>query len=224
MPDVSVSVNQANVTANITSPNITATIAQSNVTANITAATVTANVTTATISVNIAAGLPGPQGDTGATGPQGATGQGVPSGGTAGQVLSKIDSTDYNTEWVDQSGGGANTMTITAGENLAALDLIYIAADGLAYKADATSEAKEAIAIIQSEILTGADGTAYLGQCPVTGFIGLSVNGRYFLSPNTPGSITATIPSGAGQIVQQIGKAYSATALLFGPQDSILIA
>jgi hypothetical protein len=32
----------------------------------------------------------------------------VPSGGTAGQVLSKIDENDYNTQWVAQSGGGAS--------------------------------------------------------------------------------------------------------------------
>ena len=30
-----------------------------------------------------------------------AGGQGVPTGGTAGQVLAKIDSTDYNTEWIN---------------------------------------------------------------------------------------------------------------------------
>jgi hypothetical protein len=30
----------------------------------------------------------------------------VPVGGTAGQVLAKIDSANYNTEWVNQSGGG----------------------------------------------------------------------------------------------------------------------
>jgi hypothetical protein len=30
----------------------------------------------------------------------------VPVGGTAGQVLSKVDSTDYNTQWVTPSGGG----------------------------------------------------------------------------------------------------------------------
>jgi len=32
----------------------------------------------------------------------------VPTGGTAGQVLSKIDENDYNTQWVAQSGGGAS--------------------------------------------------------------------------------------------------------------------
>lgn len=31
---------------------------------------------------------------------------GVPTGGTTDQVLSKINSTDYNTHWVDPSGGG----------------------------------------------------------------------------------------------------------------------
>lgn len=36
----------------------------------------------------------------------GTPGVGVPSGGTTGQVLAKIDGTDYNTEWVNQSGGG----------------------------------------------------------------------------------------------------------------------
>jgi len=36
----------------------------------------------------------------------GADGVGVPPGGTAGQVLAKIDGTNFNTEWVDQSGGG----------------------------------------------------------------------------------------------------------------------
>ena len=32
-------------------------------------------------------------------------GPGVPAGGTAGQVLTKVDGTDYNTEWKDPTGG-----------------------------------------------------------------------------------------------------------------------
>jgi hypothetical protein len=46
----------------------------------------------------------GDTGATGPTGPQGATGpagQGVPAGGSTAQILSKIDGTDYNTQWVD---------------------------------------------------------------------------------------------------------------------------
>jgi len=61
-----------------------------------------------------ATGAQGVKGDTGNTGPQGTAGVGVPVGGTAGQVLSKINSTDYNTQWVDQSGGASGTAT-TAG-------------------------------------------------------------------------------------------------------------
>lgn len=44
----------------------------------------------------------GPAGAAGSTGP---AGPGVPVGGTAGQVLSKIDGTNYNTQWVASPGG-----------------------------------------------------------------------------------------------------------------------
>lgn len=53
--------------------------------------------------------VPGPKGDTGDTGP---AGPGVPTGGTAGQILSKVDATNYNTEWTDApSGGGGGSWT-----------------------------------------------------------------------------------------------------------------
>jgi hypothetical protein len=48
--------------------------------------------------------LKGDKGDKGDTGNAGAPGVGVPVGGTAGQVLAKIDETNYNTEWVNVSG------------------------------------------------------------------------------------------------------------------------
>ena len=53
---------------------------------------------------SVFSGLQGPdgaQGPQGIQGIQGDPGQGVPVGGTAGQRLSKIDGTDFNTEWVD---------------------------------------------------------------------------------------------------------------------------
>ena len=56
-------------------------------------------------------GPQGPKGDTGDTGPQGpigntgATGPGVAPGGTAGQLLVKVDSTNYNTQWVNPPTG-----------------------------------------------------------------------------------------------------------------------
>lgn len=41
------------------------------------------------------------------------SGQGVPSGGTAGQVLAKVDGTNYNTEWITPSGGGGDVEKYT---------------------------------------------------------------------------------------------------------------
>lgn len=70
-----------------------------------------------------ATGPAGPQGLTGATGPQGptgATGQGVPTGGTTGQVLTKIDGTNYNTQWTTPaSGGGSIIAELVATRTLA---------------------------------------------------------------------------------------------------------
>lgn len=48
-------------------------------------------------------GIPGPEG------PQGPPGEGVPAGGDAGQILAKIDGTDYNTEWIDPPTGGTTS-------------------------------------------------------------------------------------------------------------------
>ena len=49
-------------------------------------------------------------GDTGPQGPAGPAGPGVPTGGTANQVLAKVDGTNFNTQWVTPSGGGATTV------------------------------------------------------------------------------------------------------------------
>lgn len=55
------------------------------------------------------AGADGATGAIGPVGPTGPVGPGVPAGGSAGQVLAKISGTDYDTQWVNPSGGGAST-------------------------------------------------------------------------------------------------------------------
>lgn len=47
-------------------------------------------------------------------GPPGADGVGVPVGGTTGQVLAKASEDYFDTEWVDQSGGGGGTIGLIA--------------------------------------------------------------------------------------------------------------
>lgn len=40
----------------------------------------------------------------GPTGPTGPAGEGVPTGGTTGQVLAKNSNTNFDTEWIDNTG------------------------------------------------------------------------------------------------------------------------
>jgi hypothetical protein len=50
-------------------------------------------------------GEPGPIGPQGPTGPTGPAGPGVAAGGSTGQLLSKINNTDYNTQWTNPPVG-----------------------------------------------------------------------------------------------------------------------
>lgn len=61
----------------------------------------------AAIFVDSATGQPSFKDDAGTTTSlQGIPGEGVPTGGTAGQVLEKVDGTDYNTQWATPAAGG----------------------------------------------------------------------------------------------------------------------
>ena len=51
----------------------------------------------------------------GKTGPQGPAGPGVAAGGTTGQVLAKKSDANFDTEWVNNSGGGS-TVSVNVGE------------------------------------------------------------------------------------------------------------
>ncbi len=53
-------------------------------------------------------------GEQGPPGDEGSPGVGVPAGGTTGQVLAKVSNTDFDTDWVDQTGGGGGSGTVTS--------------------------------------------------------------------------------------------------------------
>jgi hypothetical protein len=77
----------------------------------------------------------GPTGATGPIGATGPTGPGVAAGGTAGQILSKVDGTDYNTQWIDEAPAASYTSTIKhevkLGEAIAKGQAVYVSsADG----------------------------------------------------------------------------------------------
>ena len=66
----------------------------------------------AVFNFTIPAGATGAQGPTGTTG---ATGPGVPTGGNTNQVLAKINSADFNTQWINIAGSGTVTSVDGSG-------------------------------------------------------------------------------------------------------------
>jgi len=61
-------------------------------------------------------------------GDPGDPGAGVASGGTAGQILSKVDGTDYNTTWIDQTSLSSSTVKhqVKLGEAIAKGQAVYV--------------------------------------------------------------------------------------------------
>ena len=71
--------------------------------------------TNVVLNFTIPRGNPGPTGKQGPAGAPGPAGPGVAPGGTTGQVLAKKSNTNYDTEWIDNSGGGS-TVSVNVGE------------------------------------------------------------------------------------------------------------
>jgi hypothetical protein len=86
-------------------------------------------------------GIKGDTGTAGTNGTNGTNGVGVPVGGTAGQVLSKIDGTDYNTQWTTPSVGGggltAQTAILTATQASTVVTMANVTALALPMEANA---------------------------------------------------------------------------------------
>lgn len=121
-----------------------------------------------------ASGPAGPPGPTGATGPAGATGaagEGVPTGGSANQILSKIDSANYNTHWTTNDLDGLSDVAISSAtdKQLIVYDSATsqwknadpIVSTGLAYKA-LYPNTKTATGTLGQISIDGANGTLYV--------------------------------------------------------------
>ena len=75
------------------------------------------------------------------------SGKTLPTGGTVGQVLSKIDETNYNAQWVTQSGGGTSKVikssvslgTIAVSSSWTEIEITDLAQRGLVSLIEITS-------------------------------------------------------------------------------------
>ena len=117
------------------------------------------------------------------------------------------------------NGVGADAITATAGEALVAGDFVYITAGGTVMKADATTFAKRAMGYVIAAVANVGTATVFFDESN-SALSGLTPGTKYFLSA-TAGAVTATAPVTAGQFVQGLGIATSATSLHVNLQEPI---
>ena len=146
---------------------------------------------------------------------------------TPAQLRSTLDRLERNQS---TTGGGTSQIIYdsifdeaTADQTLSVADIVFKAATGdidLA-KANATST-HVAIGVVTVAAALG-ETAEFQTHGIVGGFSGLTIGAVYYLSAATAGEITSTAPSTGGQYVVILGKAVSATELLFLPSTVVLL-
>lgn len=114
----------------------------------------------------------GATGAAGADGADGADGVGVPAGGTTGQVLAKASNTDYDTEWIDETGGGGGGGLLAIQVYAPSSQTVYTRQNATLADVDATNAAVTFTAPASGNVLvrvsawldyTGTGNEGYLG-------------------------------------------------------------
>ncbi len=122
----------------------------------------------------------------------------------------------------DHSASG-DTISATAGENVAIGDLCYLKNDGKFWKADADAEAtsKGMLALATAAIAAEATGV-FLVYGKYRDDTWNWTLGQELYIHTTGGNPTGTRPAGANDIVRIIGHAYTTTILFFNPDQTYL--
>ena len=147
--------------------------------------------------------------------------------GTSGAgVVLKTKSDGTIDESVLPTGIGADVKNLPASEALAAGDVVNIWNDEgaeKARKADATSEGKEAVGFVKQGVASGATAAVYF-EGRITGLSGLTPGSRQYLSAASAGQSTATATASAGNVIQLVGIAVSATEIDFEAGNPTTVA
>lgn len=143
--------------------------------------------------------------------------------GNAGDLVS-LDDTGRIDGTMMPVGIGAETKLVLASENLAAGDWVNVynnAGTANVRKADATTAGKAANGFVLGAVTSGQNATVYTDgiNTQVTG----QTPGTVFLQ-TTAGAGGATAPSAAGNVVQRVGLAVSATEVVFERGEPVTLA
>lgn len=124
------------------------------------------------------------------------------------------------------SGVGAEVVVVPASENLTAGNAINLwnnSGATNARKADATAAGKMCHGFVSANVTAPANATVYLPSQTNTALSGLTPGTDYYLH-TTAGALSSTPPAAAGNVIQYIGTAHSATAMVFNPSPTIEVA
>ena len=91
--------------------------------------------------------------------------------------------------------------------------VVYISSSGTVQAAIANSiNTVRAVAISAGTNAPGASGS-YQDDGLASGYVGLSPNATYFLSPTSAGGVTSVVPNSNGQWLMVVGVAFDATRI-----------
>lgn len=141
---------------------------------------------------------------------------------TADSIV-KTDNTGRISSTQMPTGIGADTKEATAGEALAARDLVYIDSAGEVYKADASSSGHVAVGFVKTSVSSAATAVVFF-EGTISGFTGLTQGSKQFLSESAPGTVVETPVTTSGAKHQLIGYAISDTEISFEPGEAITLA
>jgi hypothetical protein len=144
--------------------------------------------------------------------------------GDAGKVV-QLDANGQIDTSMMPTGIGADTISVVTSEDLSAGNLVNIydnSGTPTARKTDATSEGKECHGFVLASTTSPAAATVHL-EGKLTGLSGMTAGTRQYIT-TTAGTAGSTAPSAAGNVVQCVGIAVSASVIDFEPQEPITVA
>lgn len=140
----------------------------------------------------------------------GSPGVGVPAGGDTGEVLVKVDGTDYNTTWAAQ-GAASKSRTVLAGENINA-GKVAVIDGGVAYRYQpgTAAYAGRTIGITNNAATTGNAVTIqYVGEVTDAGF---GIYEDLVVWAAADGELTTTLPTSG--TIQKVGFGIGSNTIL----------
>lgn len=144
----------------------------------------------------------------------------------AAGLLNVVGISNGETAYTNKTIPNFTAITAQASADIAAGDLVnlYTVTGALrVQKADGGGTTKPANGYVLAAITSGNSGAVY-AYGVMTGLTGLTPGGDCWLSQATAGAVTQTAPNEAttGKIIQLVGKAISASTMLFQPGQAVL--